>query len=180
MLRKTLTILSLIGLLLSVGLWGVSYFNVSYAPRTNKHVVHLRWGRLTLMWTRFPVANVDASGYLVFRNAAIKEQRPPPCTPIIHRTTRQAYFEPGLVISSTERRLFGTFLPRVHLEDGLSRIAIPLYLPVLALFAIVLMLCFLPLGRRRKRKKLGLCVKCGYDLRGSKDRCPECGEAFEK
>ncbi|MCH8913595.1 MAG: hypothetical protein IIA33_08530, partial [Planctomycetes bacterium] len=26
MLRKTLTILSLIGLLLSVGLWGVSYF----------------------------------------------------------------------------------------------------------------------------------------------------------
>ncbi len=30
MLRKTLTILSLIGLLLSVGLWGVSYFNWAY------------------------------------------------------------------------------------------------------------------------------------------------------
>jgi len=31
MLRRTLTILSLLGLLVSVGLWGVSYFNITYA-----------------------------------------------------------------------------------------------------------------------------------------------------
>ncbi len=30
MLRRALTILSLIGLLISVGLWGVSYYGVSY------------------------------------------------------------------------------------------------------------------------------------------------------
>jgi hypothetical protein len=36
MIRKTLTIFSLIGLLLSVMLWGVSYFNLWYGkPKPN-------------------------------------------------------------------------------------------------------------------------------------------------
>ncbi len=36
-----------------------------------------------------------------------------------------------------------------------------------------------PVLRRRKRARGGKCLQCGYDLRGSTERCPECGTEFD-
>lgn len=32
--------------------------------------------------------------------------------------------------------------------------------------------------RSRRRKKRGLCVSCGYDMRGGGEKCPECGRTI--
>jgi hypothetical protein len=56
---------------------------------------------------------------------------------------------------------------------------------VVGYFLLAVSLCLIFLARRathRVNRRLagGLCPNCGYDLRASKDRCPECGCAIEK
>ena len=138
MIRKTLTILSLIGLLLSLGAWGVSYVDIRHEG--THHVFGVGQGRVHYGHTRydsFLESKWFCGGFRGFRT----------------------YWR----ISCS----------RADNGDWWS-VAIPLWMPS-SLFVGFLLLCSLPLGRRRKRKKLGLCVKCGYNLRASNDRCPECG-----
>lgn len=33
--------------------------------------------------------------------------------------------------------------------------------------------------RAARRRMQNLCIKCAYDLRESKERCPECGKEFD-
>ncbi len=50
---------------------------------------------------------------------------------------------------------------------------------VLGLYGVVLWIVKINERDPHRRRKLGLCLNCGYDLRGSKDRCPECNTAFD-
>jgi hypothetical protein len=44
---------------------------------------------------------------------------------------------------------------------------------------VVWLPAFLELNRCQRRHREGKCPWCGYDLRATPDRCPECGETAE-
>ena len=139
MLRKTLTIFSLIGLLLSVGLWGGSL-----AIKTNVRLVSGIEKERHEFWWRVCSFNAEIS------NGRISV----------------------LEVCHDVNSGCGLLLIQYHAR-------IPLWIPTL-LFAGLSYSSVAPLYRRRKRTKLGLCLNCGYDLRGSSERCPECGSPFEE
>jgi hypothetical protein len=75
---------------------------------------------------------------------------------------------------------FNTFerLPEwvVHTERS-TRIPAWAPLPVYVLLAGIWLRRFVPRRQHQRRLRDGLCTACGYDLRGSPGRCPECGLA---
>jgi hypothetical protein len=66
-------------------------------------------------------------------------------------------------------------LPRIYRRSGTSTlIRCPHWLAVVVL-AMTNFLAARPIIRRWLRAKRSQCLVCGYDLRATSDRCPECG-----
>ncbi len=171
MLRKTLTILYLIGLMLSVGSWGVSYYGIlcrhDKCPTTTS--ILLLAGYTEVMWHEFGSASEHYSWYGYYDQ--------PSRWSFAHGATVRPLSE---AMSIEGGIWFPTWQSGKLSGETMTTVVLPLWITSAFFGAIFAFSYLLPLHRRRKRKKIGLCVKCGYDLRGSNDRCPECGTGISE
>jgi hypothetical protein len=67
---------------------------------------------------------------------------------------------------------FPTVIPTPSRRDSL---AFPYWLPILLASLLPLVRAHRARHRRRRLREQTLCPACGYDLRATPDRCPECG-----
>jgi hypothetical protein len=144
-------VLSLILFLATVGLWVRSYYVMDRCGR-------LTGGTLLVLQSNRGRINVDYWEELDFGPTADM-----PWTHRIEAT--HALTGSMFSVERTNRTAPGLWLRFPH------------WLPAL-LFAVAPAYWLLgPYRRQSKRQKLGLCLNCGYDLRASPARCPECGSA---
>lgn len=63
-----------------------------------------------------------------------------------------------------------------RLPRGVSGFPFHLALPITLFLALTVQAVVYPIWRRRRRRKRGLCLGCGYDMRGATSTtCTECG-----
>jgi hypothetical protein len=102
-------------------------------------------------------------------------QASPPGAVRINFENSTTTFKPGFLMQQTTgEQVF--WLPLTNLVDWPSRagVIVPVWILILALL-LPAWVAGRGLSRMIHRHVHGLCAKCGYDLRASLLRCPECG-----
>ena len=177
MMRRLFLLASAVSLILcaaTVGLWVRSYHRLDVVANPQADVPSGVWrtqfsgwchrGQLLVMRSR---AQEDYYGDVAWHSFSADEE-----------VTAFQLFDRYLAdanASGTAGFLWG----RVARADGSGRVV--LTVPLWSLAALFAAYPFARITlwfgnmRRRRRRASGLCSACGYDLRATPDRCPECG-----
>jgi 4-amino-4-deoxy-L-arabinose transferase-like glycosyltransferase len=101
-----------------------------------------------------------------------------------HSLLSIGYFGVVVMVERGHRAgLFGVASMEQTDSDGVSVGAREVMVPEWFLLSLFLLAPLYSAGRiiiRWKRRRPGLCTSCGYDLRATPDRCPECGTIAPK
>jgi hypothetical protein len=77
---------------------------------------------------------------------------------------------------SQNRKTLWVSLPTNNvIQEKYDIVAVPDWAIILLALILPARFIWIRLGRRHRRAHPGFCANCGYDLRATPDRCPECG-----
>jgi hypothetical protein len=168
-----LAVLSLILFVVTVAVWVRSYFandwigRVHYAPGIENEDHHL-WlisncGILELSGGGDPIQNFSHVRWE--RRHFLIDKRP------LYGMDGPSYLrEIGISWQNPTTQITGEISWTVNVRLGLLALVT----------AIATVFFFIPWQRVFTHPKAGMCFHCGYDLRATPDRCPECGQVPNK
>jgi hypothetical protein len=186
MLRRSFTIASILSLLLCVAtasLWARSYWvcdgfllardgNLSYGRCVRGHLTILRV---------YGIARENAFARVHWTNLVDYDQATftAPGAWIGGRDFPGAHFHClGIAVVGGTQEYIVSKNPWAFQDYSSRLIVIPYWLPCLITAWPLLVLMVHGLKRIPFRHPAGTCRRCGYDLRASEERCPECGTAI--
>jgi hypothetical protein len=172
-LLNLLTVLSLLLFLITVMLWFRSFRSFDQYCWVDDATG--REDEVVLLYGGVHVARVENMATLA-RNARLELPTGWTATPLqsFGRAPSfdwQFFYGGRLVVERLRFLSFQWLTATPGTTAALWSVRIPLWLPA----SVSAVLPALWLSKRLRRRRRGLCRVCGYDLRATPDRCPECG-----
>jgi hypothetical protein len=184
---NVLTVLSLLLCVATVGLWVRSYFAmdrlaISRFSDEGKKTFwtwdELKVGKGGIGFNR----HVQSGDRATFRNdmrRMTSRASPSNAAPLWYQTNPPEYPDFRFASASGDPSIYGFKWGRFSgTEAGYHRptnFSLQIVVPIWLVFVVTLCIPLVWLRARRPFRKPGQCAKCGYDLRATPDRCPECG-----
>ncbi len=170
--------------------WTRSHYHADtlcYSTSSHRWAIGFQPGRLVLLFAR--VDGSVAGGGFVFSGTGLRFDGPPWKgfrTPLElggawawerRLAGPSACVNPeGSPLVAPTHTIYNNDLPQRNEQTAIpavvTAVAVPLWVPL----AVACLGVVVPRGRRRA----GTCRSCGYDLRATPDRCPECGTTVER
>ncbi len=173
MVRRGYIVIGLAGLVASIVLWIATYAGYSWKSDNRRMILLLTPGLISMSILTPPICESNENGRSTYSGPPANDNAPVDLTERHFVCSRPPNSRPSVhsVVFLLDAHLHSRCFPSA--QGG--AIHLPPYLFVLVFGALSLH-GSLPVYRARRRLRCGLCTSCGYDLRASEVRCPECGQ----